>query len=160
VYYRPYVDRLFKEAPDRYNRIRTNPVTGSRWVNGVDRVGPQKRAACRGLVARAWFDRDSPEMKALPLSYHEREELKRHGGVDYIQSVYARSFEAQKYDFVRHPSFEQYARGVMASPLAPDFIRQDPELLKRYPPRPLDGLGSGLYWKPVKASKAGKRRSG
>ena len=83
MYYRPYVDRLFKQAPDRLSPTRENPITGSCWVRGIDRTGPQKRAACRALVARARFAWDNPGMPPLPLSYAEREELKRNSGVDY-----------------------------------------------------------------------------
>jgi hypothetical protein len=146
MYYKPYVDRLFREAPDRFDDTRRNPVTGSRWVRGVDAVAPQKRAACRALVNRAWAAWDSPGMPPLPLSYEEREKLKGHGGVDYIWSVFARSLEAQR-PAAAHPSFEEYACGVMASPFAPNFIKQDHELLKRYPPRPMPGLGPGLMWR-------------
>jgi hypothetical protein len=144
--FKPYVDRLFREATDRSYSLRQNPITGGRWLNGVDRVRPQKEAACRALVARAWFAWSNPDMPALPLSDEERSDLKRLPGSDYILSEYATSLALQDYDTFRHPSFEQYARGVMAYPSAPEFIRNDPQLLKRYPPRPLPGLGSGLCW--------------
>jgi hypothetical protein len=150
MYFRPYVDRLFRQAPDRLSPTRRNPITGSCWVRGIDRTSTQKRAACRALVARARFAWNNPGMPPLPLSYAEREELKGNGGVDYIVSVFARSLEAQKYDGTAHPCFPIYARGVMASPFSPDFIKQDQELLKCYPPRSLDGLGPGLYWRPTK----------
>jgi hypothetical protein len=114
----------------------------------VDPIGPQKRAASRALVARAWFEWDNPGLPPLPLSYDERENLKGHGGVDYILSVYARSLAAQKNDIGGHVSFGLYARGVMASPYTPDFIKGDPLLQKRYPPRLLPGLGPGLYYDP------------
>lgn len=148
--YHPDVERLFREASDRFDELRQNPVTGSRWARGIDPIGPQKRAAYRALMARERFASNNPGMPPLPLSYEEREKLKGNGGVDYIQSVYARSLEAQKYDIAAHPTFEEYARGVMASPLAPDFITQDPGLRRRFPPRALDGLGNGLYWDPPK----------
>jgi hypothetical protein len=48
------VDRMFAKAPDRQEEIRTNPVTGGRWVSGVDPVDPQKQSAgraTRGLVS-------------------------------------------------------------------------------------------------------------
>ena len=153
MYFRPYVDRLFRQAPDRLNPTRQNPVTGSSWLSGLDRPGPQKRAACRALVARAVFAFKNPGMPPLPLSAGERDVLKRRGGVDYIVSVYARSLEAQKYDPIVHPCFPIYARGVMASPFSPDFIIQDQALQKCYPPRPLGGLGPGLYWSPAKLSR-------
>ena len=151
--FRPYVDRLFREAPDRLSPTRQNPVTGSSWVSGLDRPGPQKRAARRALVAREVFAWKNPGMPPLPLSYAEREKLKGKSGVDYIVSVYARSLKAQKYRSIAHPCFPIYARGVMASPFSPDFIIQDQALLKRYPPRPLGGLGPGLYWSPAKSSR-------
>jgi hypothetical protein len=81
----------------------------------------------------------------LPLSYGEREHLKA-GGLAHIVAWYARSLAAEDYDYRNHPSFEDYACGVMASPYAPDFITQDEELKRRFPPRPLDRLGAGLYW--------------
>jgi hypothetical protein len=40
------------------------------------------------------------------------------------------------------------ACGVIASPYAPPFIKNDENLRKLYPPQPLDGLGSGLIWRP------------
>jgi hypothetical protein len=46
-----------------------------------------------------------------------------------------------------HPRFEEYARGVMASPETPDHVRNDPNLLGRFPPTPLPGLGGGLIWR-------------
>jgi hypothetical protein len=150
MYFRPYVEQLFRQAADRSHPTRRNPVTGARWVRGADPIKPQKDAACRALVARAWFNWDTPGMPQLPLSYEEREDLKGHGGVDYIISVYARSLDARGYDIGRHPSFERYACGVMASPYAPDFIKQDQQLLKQYPPRPLRGLGPGLCFDPAK----------
>ena len=32
------VDRLFEEAPDRFERLRDNPVTDGRWVAGLDPI--------------------------------------------------------------------------------------------------------------------------
>ena len=31
-----------------------------------------------------------------------------------------------------------------------DFMKKNPELFKRFPPRHLDGLGPGLIWLPAK----------
>jgi hypothetical protein len=145
------VDRLFGEAPDRFHSWRTNPVTGGRWVVGLDRIGPQKRAAVRALRARAWFaEHGPPDAPPLPLSYAARERLKAEGGVSRIIGWYARSLRARGYDVDEHPPFDDYACGVMASERAPDCIRQDPDLCDRFPPRPLRGLGAGLYWSPPK----------
>jgi hypothetical protein len=142
------VDRLFREAPDRLEKLRQNPVTGGRWLRGVDPVGPQKQAAVRALRARDWFARTGPQdAPPLPLSYAEREEMKR-GGLPHIVAWFARSLEARNYDFAGHPLFDDYARGVLASPYAPPRITEDDQLTKRYPPLRLPGLGPGLYWDP------------
>ena len=37
------------------------------------------------------------------------------GGVKHLIAWFARSLEASDYDVLRHPSFDDYARGVMAS---------------------------------------------
>jgi hypothetical protein len=147
----PYIDRLFRQAPDRRHEIRRNPITGGRWVKGKDRVKLQKQAACRALVARAWAAWRNPEMPPLPLTDLECASLKMQGGINYLWSEFATSLLLLNYDS-RHPSFELYARGVMASPLAPDFIRNDPQLQKRFPPRPLPVIGPGLVWSPAVSS--------
>jgi hypothetical protein len=61
---------------------------------------------------------------------------------------FARSLEACNYDFGIHPLLAPYARGVLASPYAPDFITQDKTLQQRFPARQLKGLGPGHYWEP------------
>jgi hypothetical protein len=141
------VDRLFGQAPDQHERCRENPVTGARWVNGVDPIKPQKEAAFRALAAREWFAEVGPADARLPLSYAERESLKE-GGLPHIVAWFARSLENQNYDFNKHPPFDAYARGVLASPYAPDFITSDQVLISRYPPNKLYGLGPGLCWEP------------
>jgi len=152
VDFRPHVDLLFSELPRRHGSLCENPVTGGCFVRGLDSIRSQKKAACRALVARAWAAWANPGMPPLPLSANERHDLKDRLGIDYLWSEYASSLRIRNYDSTWHPSFEQYARGVMASPLAPDFITKDPRLLKRFPPRPLPGLGPGLCWKdPAKA---------
>jgi hypothetical protein len=102
------------------------------------------------VAARKWFADNGPsDLQPLPLGYNERERLKR-GGAQHILAWYARSLDDRKYDVLEHPSFDDYARGVMASEYAPDFIRKDEELLKCFPPCPLKGLGPGLGWNPPK----------
>jgi hypothetical protein len=154
--YQEEVDRLFSELPRQYGRLCQNPVTGGHFVRGIDSLAFQKKAACRALAARAYAASANPGMPPLPLSFGERQDLKDRLGIDYLWSEYSSSFWLNKYDQLRHPSFEQYARGVMASPLAPDFITKDPQLLKWFPPRPLPGIGPGLVWHPPK----GRRRLG
>jgi hypothetical protein len=145
--YEDQVEKLFEEADDRHDEFRRNPVTGGRFVRTIDPVRPQKRLAEKALEARDWFAPQRPrDATELPLTYEERERIKVEG-VGYIVALLARSLAMRNYETKGHPRFEEYARGVMASPLTPGFVRNDPELLKRYPPTPLAGLGGGLVWR-------------
>jgi hypothetical protein len=78
------------------------------------------------------------------------ERLKR-GGAPHILAWCARSLAALEYDVVEHPSFHDYACGVMASSdHAPASVTEDKQLQRRFPPRPLSGLISGHIWLPPK----------
>lgn len=109
----------------------------------------------RARMARKWFAKHGPpDMQPLPLGYAEREHLKD-GSPQHILAWYARSLADLNYDVLQHPSFYDYACGVMASPKSTfPCIAKNAELLKRFPPRPLDGLDSHLYWKPSKRTQA------
>jgi hypothetical protein len=138
---------LFKNAPDRSAEVRENPVTGGRFVAGVDPVRPQKLKAQSALEARESFKaQKSDDAPDLPLTYAERERSKV-DGLPYIVSLFARSLACRDYEMEGHPSFDVYARGVMASDMTPMFIREDAQLLRRYPPVPLNGMGPGLMWR-------------
>lgn len=140
---------MFKESVDRMQTVRTNPVTGARWVRSHDSIKPQKQAARRALRAREWFAVTAPpDAPPLPLSYGELQNLKS-GGLPRLVAWYAQSLEAQNYEFWRHPSVEDYACGVLASSYAPNFIRSDQQLRQRFAPTLLNGLGPGLVWRPV-----------
>jgi hypothetical protein len=100
--------------------------------------------------ARKWFAKNGPpDLQPLPLGYTERERLK-HGGADHILAWYARSLDGLYYDISVHPSFYDYACGLMASEFAPGFIKDDETLKKRFPPRDLAGLGPGFEWETPK----------
>ena len=100
------------------------------------------------LAARKWFaENGPPDLQPFPLGYGERERLK-HGGADHILAWYARSLEHLNYDWRLHPSFDDYARGVMASKDCPYFVKDDEELQKRFPPRPLAYLNNAMVWEP------------
>ena len=140
-----YVDRLFKA--NRKEGLADIPIIGGHYVPGEDNIRPLKKKACAALAAREQFYENGPAYaQPLPLSYNEREALK-HGGVPHILAWYARSLEALDYNYLEYPSFFDYACGVMASEHAPNFIKKE-QLLKRFPPRPLDGLGPALCWEP------------
>ena len=142
------VEDLFAKNPGQYGQQCENPVTGGRYVGGLDPIEPQKRMARLALMARECFAVNGPpDAPPLPLSYDEREDLKI-GGLATIVALYARSWEGRDYD-QEHPAFFDYACGVMASGhMGYRGIKEDEQLRKRFPPRPLRGLGPGLYWEP------------
>ena len=111
----------------------------------------------KGLQLKARLAREAfavngpPDAPLLPIGYDEREDTKRQGPLAKIVGLYARSLENRKYDLQEHPSFDDYARGVMASEYhGHSEMKEDEELKKRFPPRQLKGLGPGLYWEPPK----------
>ena len=130
-------------------------------ISGADLTcdpdGPEAKAA------RKWFaEHGPPDLQPLPLGYGERERLKD-GSARHIIAWYARSLAELKYDFLKHPSFYDYACGVMASEMAFKFFGiETAELSKRFPPRPLPGLDRHHYWKPphtpIQARASNQRR--
>jgi hypothetical protein len=147
------VDHVFDTAADRHATMRRNPFTSGNWVPSLDPIKPQKEAAVCAVLARRWFAKYGPadvDLQPLPLGYDEREPLKG-GGAPHILAWYARSLDALDYDVVEHPSFHDYACGVMALPEhVPASITENAQLQLRFPPRPLSGLISGLIWLPPK----------
>jgi hypothetical protein len=140
------VEELFENALDRSAEVRENPVTGGTFIAGLDPLRPQKIKAQAALDAREWFAAHKPDdAPELPIRQVDREDLKVEG-LPYIVSVFARSLADRNYQTDRHPKFDEYARGVMASDMTPDFIRNDAQLIRRYPPVPLGGMGPGLKW--------------
>ena len=141
-----YVDALFEAAPDRHEECRQNPVTGEMWLKG-DRTQSHKKRALAALRAHAWFRSHGPGIE-LPLGRFAAQNMMMAGGIHYLVGAYARSLGANEYVTNGHPLFETYARGVMASPLAPAFIKDDSTLIRLYPPCELPGLEPGLVWRP------------
>jgi len=121
------------------------------WVDRQDTPAKQREFERRALAAREWFKQHGPpDAPVFPVGYAERESLKM-GGLPHLVACYARSLAGQKYKLEEHPSFDEYASGVMASEEhAPSFIANDEDLRRRFPPRPLKGLGPGLWWDPPK----------
>jgi len=145
------VDHAFETAPDQCDTTRINPFTGAGWAPGLDPIDAQKQEAIRAVLARRWHAINGPadaDLQPLPLGYDERETLKR-GGATHILAWFARSLAGLDYDVVEHPSFYDYACGVMALvEHVPASITDNTELQRRFPPRPLSGLTSGLMWLP------------
>lgn len=148
--FKDQVDLLFKNAPDRHYETRENPVTGGRFVPELDPIRPQKLKAQRALEAREWFAAQKPpDAPDLPLNYGDREDVRWQGeGLFYLVGAFARSLHGRDFRIEGHPDFDTFARGVMASGSTPDFVRSDPQLLRRYPPRSLNALNRALVFDP------------
>ncbi len=148
------VDRLFRDAPPVHGQQCENPVTGGRFVYGVDPIEPQKKAARAALLARERFAIVGPkDMQPLLISCEEIEDRKyawesKQPARDFIRSCFGASVRANDHDLESHPGIEDFARGIMASEHAPDFVKNDEALRKEYPPCPLAGLGPALIWEP------------
>ena len=115
------VDMLFAKNPGRYGEICVNPVTGVRYVYGVEPIEPQKKAARDALLARDKFAVVGPkDAQPLPISSEEIEDLKyawdsKQPARDFIRSCFGDLVRVNNDDLESHPSFEEFARGVMAS---------------------------------------------
>lgn len=144
---RSQINRVFSGIGGSLGETVENPVTGASWVKGVDAEKLQKDDAYRALVAQQRFAVEGPsDVPPLPTTRGARESLKK-GGLSHLVAWFAESLQRMDYDMDAHPSFDDYARGVMASPYAPDFLKHDQELRRRFPPNPLAHLGSGLVWR-------------
>jgi hypothetical protein len=146
------VDRLFEaDRKKYYGQCSQIPILGDNYLAGED-VTALKKLACAALLAREWFAIHGPaDAPPLPLSMGEREDLKCGGPrLNKIIALYARSLDRRNYDVKEHPSFFDYACGLMASEFIGgyDYMQRDEQLRKRFPPRTLEGLGPGLIWQP------------
>jgi hypothetical protein len=162
-----YVEELFKkDAPFRKGNLGRNPVHGGLFVHGVDPIAPQKRDARRALLAREWFyefgPRDAPP---LPISSCQIEDMRygfgRFGaivGLYHLIAHFARSLRGRDWDYTMHPSFGDFASSMLASVYAQhlDFLKNDEELRKRYPPRALCTIGPSGVWEPARGERQSK----
>ena len=156
------IDRLFDD-PDA---AHTNPVNGAiNWAR--EPIGPQKKAAVAPLLAREWFAvYGPPDAPQLPLSHSDVEDYRNARGMKAIVGFYARSlsregYGRQSYDFCNHPSFDDFARGLMAMALERGLwgLENDENLKRRFPPRPLAGMTPVAYWAPPKEYEEIYRRA-
>ena len=105
-----------------------------------------KHQICRALAARAAFRETAPHWAPeLPLSSADIEKLihcKNNWFV--LVGYYARSLACANWGI--HPTFRDYACGLMACEFAPQHLRIDPELQVEFPPRELAGFDRALCW--------------
>jgi hypothetical protein len=147
------VDQLFNKikATAKRGDLCQNPVTGGGFVWGLDPIALQKTEAVVALRAREWFAVNGPVgAPPLPLSDNEIEDYRNARGLKGVVGFYARSPYRLDYDVQTHPSFEDFCCGLMAVNTGLWRIENDPQLRKRFPPRPLAGMTPSAYWAPPK----------
>jgi hypothetical protein len=145
-----YVDRLFREKPPLHGQYCINPVTGGSYMGGLDPIEPEKEMARRALSAPLWFAKCGPnDAQPLPLTGTKIADMKYRGPLSHIISCFAYSLRSLDWDTGRHPNFNDFARGVLASKHAPEFVLKDKALQRQYPPCHLPGLGPWLVWEPA-----------
>ena len=166
-----HVDQLFAALNAKHGDFCRNPVTDANFVRGVDPITMQKTEAVRALCASARFAATGPRgAPSLPLSYEEMEDYRNAGGLKALVGFYARSLSREgygrrSYDVGNHPSFHDFACGLMAMAEESGLwgLEGDAALKRRFPPRPLAGMTPGAYWAPQKEyedTMASYRRAG
>ena len=115
----------------------------------------------RAERAHAWFAKHGPcSCQPLPLYWYDEQETIICSG-DFSRHLvvyYAGSLQRFKFDYLTHPLFFDYARGVMARPDCPIDLRDDEDAQQEFPPKELAGLDSELIWSPERA-QGGKART-
>ncbi len=143
------VDRLFDKMGAARGCVCQNPINSANFVWGRDPIEPQKRDAVLALLARAHFSLTSPsDVPALPLSHDDIEHMRASGGLSAVVGFCARSLALRHWDIGKHPSFMDFACGLMASNSGSWNLEKDEQLQRRFPARRLEGMGPDLNWRP------------
>jgi len=165
------VNHMFQRNALRPGQTCDWPVLGGRYVSGQEPIELMREEAVRALLAREEFARiGPPDCQPLPLSSEEIEDRRWHGNglrtgdhrndlLSHIVAEFARILRSHGWDFNSCPSFEDFARGMMATKLLRKLAAthfQPDEMLrlqKRYPPQLLKGLSdrSCFGWKAPKS---------
>lgn len=157
------VDALFRQVLLRPNGQCKNPVTGGSFLKGEtgeDSIPYQKHAAEKALLAREWFavhgPRNAPPLPLVPSDWDEM----RYGGTSGLLTLvgfYARSLSLLDWKVHNHPSFEDFACGLMVFATIRSRAGEDPMVVKMYPPRALVGMTDGAFWEPPVTLHRSKR---
>jgi len=148
------VERLFENERMRAvaagKKFATVPYLDDLFAVEYTSLFPHiKRQVCAALAARECFRGIAPPWAPglLPLSSTDIGKLVHSKNNRFVLvGHFAASLAASNWNIKTHPTFQVYAAGVMACPYTPSRIRNDPELLKEFPPRPLEGLDRSLCW--------------
>jgi len=157
------VEQLFSMIKAERGECCVNPITRGKFVMGLDPIAVQRKEAIAALVARESFAVNGPP-DAPPLPLYDVDSYRNARGLKGVVGFYARSlsrqgYGRQRYDVCNHPSFGEFARGLMA--LAKERglwnLEKDETLIRRFPPRPLVGMMPSAYWDPHEYAKLQSR---
>ena len=152
------VDQLLAALKTKRGECCRNPVTDGGFVWGVDPIAPQKKAATAALRAAEWFAVNGPhDAPSLPLNLNDRDHYRDARGLMGVVGFYARSLSRHDYDVQKHPSFKDFACGLMALAMEKGIwnLEKDEALIRRFPPRSLEGMDLGAaFWDPPKRKGA------
>jgi hypothetical protein len=151
------VDRLFSKIKASHGECCINPITAGGFVKGLDPIATQKKDAIVALLAREWFAVNGPpDAPLLPLNVHDRDRFRGSGGLTALVGFYARSLSRQRYDVCNHPSFDDFACGLMAIATERGLwqLENDETLIRRFPPRSLVGMTRSAFWAPPEEYEA------
>jgi len=129
----------------------TSPVfDGALSVNDIPKLRILVRKALR---ARAWWKKYGPVWaQPLPISDLECIHLSWSDNLSmHLLEMYALSLQGRDYEFLGHPGFFRYCRGVMAAEYPrSNYLREDPALQIEFPPKELAGLDEYCRWRPLR----------
>jgi len=154
----PHVAELFDQE-ERQVLLRGKDTLGHAPIIGLlfgvwdeEYISKLRRWACVACAAKKWFCEAAiipPWARAIPLPVSiadcqklEQDENPRPN----LVGLFGSSLMMLHYDYLLHPPPVDYISGLMADPNTPDHLRTDPELLREFPPRPLEGLDNCLKW--------------
>jgi hypothetical protein len=150
-----YVDRL--AAAHERGRIVVSSSVCRELPVALENVPKLKHLNRAGLRARDWFRRWGPCWgQPLPLNEHERENWFCSSYFHlHLVALYSESLQARDFDYLEHPMFYPYARGIMAARIGEPGLWDDEELQKEFPAKKLPGLDAQGRWCPLpnRASK-------
>jgi hypothetical protein len=96
------VERLFAGIKATRGECCVNPITGEKFVMGLDPIATQKKKAIAALLACEWFAVKGPS-DAPPLPLYGVDAYRNARGLKGVVGFYARSLYRQQYDVCRHP---------------------------------------------------------
>jgi len=143
-------DREVRQALLREFHLAQAPVIGTLF-NATDEaaIAKLKHQVCRVPGACEWHRRHAPSWaQPLPVSCSELYDrrLADFSPKRKLLLHFGNSLRVLEWHYNQHPPFPTYAAGVLAHDFAPDELRNDSELVKEFPPRPLAGIDRFLRY--------------